>query len=134
MTIGICMTSGSGLWTKVKKAVGVHRIEVSYYDEATLEQSEYGELRAYFNLADWDVKKNGLIYTDPLWMVEFKKLLQANGFTKVATDDVDYSEQGMQGQEYVSMDIGVKFLRECSVLYRFFKGQEQQSFIKVCND
>jgi hypothetical protein len=30
---------------------------------------------------------------------------------EVAGDDVDYSEQGMQGDNYVSFDVGAKFLK-----------------------
>ena len=41
------------------------------------------------------------------------------GFGPDAILDVSYSEQGMQGHNYVSMDVGKQFILECNALYRF---------------
>jgi hypothetical protein len=40
-------------------------------------------------------------------MKELKKLLTAKGFD---AGDVSYSEQGMQGDNYVSCDVGERFI------------------------
>lgn len=45
-------------------------------------------------------------------MEKFRSGLIALGFTEEAANDVDYSEQGMQGDDYVSMDACVKFYNE----------------------
>jgi hypothetical protein len=49
----------------------------------------------------------GLIYTDKLFMTELKELLTSMGFD---ASDVSYSEQGMQGDTYVSCDVGELFI------------------------
>jgi hypothetical protein len=41
------------------------------------------------------------------------------GFSVQALADIDYSEAGMQGDNFVSMDVGGDFIRECEALYRF---------------
>jgi hypothetical protein len=46
------------------------------------------------------------------------------GFSPDAILDVSYSEQGMQGDNYVSMDVGPQFLLECDALYRFIIHKE----------
>jgi hypothetical protein len=58
----------------------------------------------YFN--NWDTDKLGLIYTDKQFMREFKEVLATKlGFTDAQLNKLCYSEQGMQGNNYVSMDI-----------------------------
>jgi hypothetical protein len=49
----------------------------------------------------------GLIYTDKGFMTELKALLEANGLD---ASDIGYSEQGMQGENYVSLDVGENFI------------------------
>jgi hypothetical protein len=71
------------------------------------DELDFGELRVFFNTATWDVNKLGLIYTDKQFMKELKKLLTAKGFD---AGDVSYSEQGMQGDNYVSCDVGERFI------------------------
>jgi hypothetical protein len=66
----------------------------------------FGELRVYFDIDTWDVNELGLIYTDGQFMGELRALLKAHG---LPGDDVSYSEQGMQGDDYVSCDVGTKF-------------------------
>jgi hypothetical protein len=56
-------------------------------------------------------KLDGLVYNDELWIKNFRAYLVSLGFTKVASKDVDYSEQGMQGDDYISLDIGTKFIK-----------------------
>jgi hypothetical protein len=46
------------------------------------------------------------------------------GFSVQALADIDYSEAGMQGNNYVSMDVGGDFIRECEALYRFAVNKE----------
>ena len=96
-------TSGGGYWSNTRAAVEITRLQLAY----TNDELDFGELRVYFNAATWDVNKLGLIYTDKQFMTELKELLTSMGFD---ASDVDYSEQGMQGNTYVSCDVGELFI------------------------
>jgi len=97
-------TDGSGYWSRAQKAVRIVNMDIGYINH----DHDFGELRVYFNTEDWDVQKDGLIYTDKQFMTEFKAFLDAQG---LPGEDISYSEQGMQGDNYVSMDIlSAKFL------------------------
>jgi hypothetical protein len=43
-------------------------------------------------------------------MTELRAYLQTIGFSEAEANDVSYSEQGMQGDEYVSCDVGAVFI------------------------
>jgi len=96
-------TSGGGYWSNTKAAVEITHLQLSYIND----ELDFGELRVRFNTATWDVNKLGLIYTDKQFMTELKELLTAKGFD---AGDVSYSEQGMQGDTYVSCDVGERFI------------------------
>ena len=96
-------TSGTGLWSEVVKTVKCTGHSVPY----TNEENDFGELCVYFDTRTWKTEKHGLIYTDKLFLTELRKYLTSIGF---CGDDVGYSEQGMQGDDYVSLDVGGEFL------------------------
>ena len=96
-------TNGNGYWSNTKAAVEITALQLAYIND----EQDFGELRVYFNKATWDVNKQGLIYTDKQFMRELKELLTAKGFD---ASDVSYSEQGMQGDNYVSCDVGKQFI------------------------
>ena len=50
---------------------------------------------------------DGFIYTDPLFLHTLKMYMYDMG---IDTTDITYSEQGMQGDDYVSFDVGSKFI------------------------
>ncbi len=100
----ILSTNGVGYWTDVAKPVTVTGLDVPYIDD---EDGEFGELRVYFDTASWDINKDGLIYTDRQFLKELREFLSTLGF---AGNDVEYSEQGMQGDDFVSCDIGKEFI------------------------
>jgi hypothetical protein len=108
-------TNGRGYWSTVSGCVKINRVRLAYLDD----DGEFGELRAYFDRAEWDTDKDGLIYTDPAWIESFINCMATLGFSESALQDIDYSEQGMQGDNYVSMDVGADFVRECEALHRF---------------
>jgi hypothetical protein len=108
-------TNGNGYWSSKKKFVTINRIELAYVDE----EEQFGELRAYFDPKEWDVDNDGLIYSDMGWKRSFLTCLETLGFSTDAILHVSYSEQGMQGVNYVSMDVQEDFIRECNALYRF---------------
>ena len=96
-------TAGDGYWSNVAKAVEITALQLSY----TNDELDFGELRVRFNAATWDVNKDGLIYTDSLFKEQLCALLTQLGFD---ASDVSYSEQGMQGDTYVSLDVGECFI------------------------
>jgi hypothetical protein len=104
----VCETDGKGLWNKEKKLVRVRQLDIKYRDY----DAAFGELTAVFDKRYWNTQKHGLIYTDCFWINEFREQLVKLGFTKKAARDVDYSEQGMQSDYFVSMHVGQIFLSE----------------------
>jgi len=108
-------TNGNGYWSSKQKFVTINRIQLAYVNE----DETFGELRAYFDPAEWDVDTDGLIYTDRAWMQDFQECMKTVGFSDEAVEAISYSEQGMQGNNFVSMDVTGAFVRECEALYRF---------------
>ena len=99
-----------GLWSNVAKAVRITDIQLG---QGTIwagdpEDEAFGELRVYFDEATWDTDEDGLIYTDKRFLRELQEFLTAHG---LPGKDICYSEQGMQGDDYVSLDAGGKFYK-----------------------
>ena len=98
-------TNGKGYWSRAVKAVEIVDMRVTYIND----ERDFGELCVYFNTNTWDVNVDGLIYTDKQFRNELQAFLDAQG---LPGKDISYSEQGMQGDNYVSMDIvSAKFLQ-----------------------
>ena len=117
----VTRTSGDGLWSVQIKTVRINRVELAYVTE----EGDFGELRAYFDTGDWDIDNDGLIYSDMGWKHSFLTCMENHfGLSADAILDLSYSEQGMQGENYVSMDVGPQFILECGALYRFLVHQE----------
>lgn len=108
-------TNGKGHWSVESRMVHINRIGFGYRSIDYYPEDEFhGELRAYFepdgfSPGSWNVDGHGLIYTDKQWMKEFKVGLRKHGFSIKAVANVSYSEQGMQGDNFVSMDVGPVF-------------------------
>ena len=98
-------TNGRGYWSNVARAVEITKLDLQY---CTAEK-DFGELCVYFN-STWNIDTMGLIYTDKQFIAELRTYLQTIGFTADEATDVDYSEQGMQTDDYVSCDVGAKFI------------------------
>jgi hypothetical protein len=97
-------TSGTGLWSRAVCAVPCTEIALGYISNDV----KHGELMVYFDTSVWDVDSQGLIYTDKRFIAELRPVLEELGLN---SEDVDYSEAGMQGRNYVSLDVGEKFLQ-----------------------
>lgn len=97
-------TDGSGLWSTRATTVDTISLEVSV---TRYEGETWGELRVYFNTDSWDVSEDGLIYTDDGFIEQLRDKLRMIG---LPGEDAGYSEQGMQGDNYVSLDIGSEFI------------------------
>ena len=105
-------TAGDGYWSNVAKTVRINKIAFCVCEDVLDddEELEYGEFRAYFNENDWDINADGFIYTDRQFYCELAAALSSMGFSAEAVNGFYYSEQGMQGDDYVSFDAGKEFL------------------------
>ena len=99
-------TNGSGCWTNTAKEVEITKIELQYCTA----KRDFGELCVFFTADSWNIEKFGLIYSDQLFIQELVAYLQKIGFSESEASDVHYSEQGMQGDNYVSCDVGAAFI------------------------
>lgn len=103
-------TNGSGLWSTEERKVHIHKMKFKPYVYTKLNDSHRCEeegvlyVEAYFYIKNWNTDKYGLIYTDQNWIKEFRKKFYAM-FPKLKAIDshIDYTEQGMQGHNYVSL-------------------------------
>lgn len=91
-------TTGDGLWSDKKRSV-----ECTSYEVRGKQGESFGELRVYFDTGTWNVDEDGLIYTDSGFLAGIREAF-------IHGDDIEYSEQGMQGDDYVSFDVGAEFL------------------------
>lgn len=96
-------TAGDGYWTDMMAPVRVTHLELAYIND----EGDFGELRVYFDTLRWNVDVDGLIYTDTKFLKQLRAELNKVGY---AGKDVEYSEQGMQGDDYVSFDVGEDFI------------------------
>ncbi len=106
-------TNGRGYWSNQARAVAVKGWRIGYIDE----EATFGELCVYFDTDTWDVDKHGLIYTDEQFIDELRGNLMLAGFSRADVNDIGYSEQGMQGNNYVSLDVGKQFISAVRTLY-----------------
>jgi hypothetical protein len=95
-------TSGDGYWSNVSKSVEVTDMKLGYVSD----DKDFGELCVYFNTDTWNVDVDGLIYTDTQFKQDLMQFVKQQGLVV----DLCYSEQGMQGDNYVSLDVGAEFL------------------------
>lgn len=122
---GKASTDGRGLWSRHKATVNLKECDMHNVSrDAQERQTFHGELRVYFSLKDWNPENHGLIYTDRTWIKEFRKVLQESGFSNKAVKAVNYSEQGMQGDNYVSLDAGSDFIKEFAIFNLFGEVEE----------
>jgi hypothetical protein len=63
-------------------------------------------------------------------MSELRTYLQTVGFTQAEANDVSYSEQGMQSDNYVSCDVGAVFINGLARL----EPQHVQAVFEECAD
>ena len=95
-------TAGDGYWSNVSKDVEVTDMQLGYVSD----EQDFGELRVYFDTDMWNVNTDGLIYTDSQFEQDLMQFVKQQGLVV----DLCYSEQGMQGDDYVSLDVGAEFL------------------------
>ncbi len=105
----LCMTRGDGFWSSDKRTVATSKIEMEV-GEAYVDLWKYRVclpvyFRAFFPKRSWDTDKYGLIYTDSLWIKDFREQFKTR-FPAMAwlAGKIDYTEQGMQGDNFVSLN------------------------------
>jgi hypothetical protein len=101
-------TNGRGYWSSDRRYVEVNKFAL-----------HGNELRVYFKKRSWNVDKHGLIYTDPKWIKELRQFFSDCWMKKTASKHLDYSEQGMQGDNYVSLDVSDAFINELFMMALF---------------
>lgn len=99
-------TDGSGLWSNEARPVHITKICVDAFFDSR--NRLYAELRVFFSTDTWNIREHGLIYTDDRFLKELCSYLESESLVGF---DVEYSEQGMQGEDYVSLDVGDMFVR-----------------------
>ena len=104
-------TAGDGYWSEKSRAVRIVKLKLGYVSD----DEDFGELRVYFDKNDWDVDNDGLIYTDSLFAKELREWLTSLNYD-ATRDTVFYSEMGMQGDNYVSLDVGEEFIKSWDAL------------------
>tara|TARA_R110002051_G_C8364928_1_gene442514 strand:+ start:171 stop:527 length:357 start_codon:yes stop_codon:yes gene_type:complete len=106
-------TTGTGYWTAAKDE------KVTGYMTFTLLESDGetfgGNAQFHFNKEDWDVHELGLIYTDEGFLDDVYTTLEQSGFKNIL-DHINYSEQGMQGDDYVDFDASIELVKEAQQL------------------
>lgn len=121
----VCETDGKGFWSCVKKAVNLTEIKLDYFDESEVEEGipvSYATFKLYFDKFTWNIRNDGLIYTDDKFIREFRKRLVEMGFTKKAAAEIDYTEQGQQGNNYVHICCYSKARSGSSFFQQFVAG------------
>lgn len=115
---GTANIAGDGLWSETHRwSVQGLRIkllpeDIFWFDEVDEIGNPIlvGNINAYFDPRDWNVKELGLIYTDSEFEKDVRQILKTAGFRYYR--DLAYSEQGMQGSDYVNFDVGRKLATE----------------------
>lgn len=99
---GAVLLTGGGLYSNDEgRTVEIERVE-HYVDRGGGKTEHF--LRVYFNPLTWDVNRDGLIYTDKVWLRELRRALRDVGYH--SPSKVYYTEQGMQGTRYVHLIVG----------------------------
>lgn len=111
-------TNGSGRHGTAVKHIRVLKIALSLLVDDNNVNAKWGELQVYFAPESWNVEADNLIYTDKAFLECTRKHLVEHfssivgEFSLMPTEcleyDLDYSEYGMQGQDFVHFDLTVK--------------------------
>lgn len=94
---------GKSRWSNVSepKLVEVHVVIDCIIDEEN--DYHHASVLAFFEADQWVVEGNGHIYTDKTFKEELRDILVAHGYS----DDLGYSESGMQCETYVHFDFAI---------------------------
>lgn len=106
------VTNGDGLWSDKQKEVKLLSIEIAFYNDEDVNSLDFdpagqsGSANIEFDTETWDVDTDGLIYTDSVIEKINELLAEQLGYSN--TEEVlHWSEQGMQGDDYLSFDVNL---------------------------
>ena len=99
-------TDGRGLWSHVRKPTVIKRVEIEedQFADTDGKMAKQYLLKVFLTRKSWNTDTDGLVYTDERWIKEFRKALKEAGYKR--WKDVGYTEQGMQGDDYVHLIMG----------------------------
>lgn len=117
---GAARTLYTSISTKTARPVRLVRIFKLEYREGSII-----ELRAFFS-GIWDVERLSLLYGNASWLKSFRAGLQEIGFSPDVTREIDYSEMGMQGIDYVSLDAPDEIVKEWPRVRRVLYARERE--------
>lgn len=101
------LTTNGSLYTNLKKEVHLVQGElIDYSSEDSEDPYISGEFRLYFD-DSWKVEEDGFIYTDEKFCERLVEYFATIG----VTNDIWYSEYGMQGNDFISFDVDESFMR-----------------------
>ncbi len=114
----LCLTKGDSYWSHADATtVSITKLEMEV-GEAYVDLYQYTArlpiyLKAFFPKKSWNTDKYGLIYTDTLWVKHFRAEFKAQfpAFAWMASK-IDYTEQGMQGDNYVSLAVHLESMEQ----------------------
>ncbi len=90
-------TGGDGWWSRAKRTTRIKKVEVYRDGRETF-------LKVYPDRKTWRGEDHGLIYTDSKWLRGLRSALGRAGYH--SPSKVYYTEQGMQGRDYVHLIVG----------------------------
>ena len=96
-------TGGDGLWSSRSTIVEVTGLTIKW-------EGGIVEINASFDPNTWDVERDGLIYTDEMFLEGLRRKISdlcGNNTT------IDYTEEGMQGDDYVSLESEDRYAFMC---------------------
>lgn len=112
-----CSVKGDGLWgAEAQTVTGVLTFRVTEPEPVIGDVGPSGEIEyegfaeGRFYLDEWDDEKQGLIYTDSGFIDSLHLVL--DNLNIDAAKEIDYSESGMQGPDYVSMDASYNLAKQ----------------------
>ncbi len=112
---GTADVAGDGLWSETSvRGLRIKLLpeDIFWFDDVDEIGNPIlvGNINAYFDPRDWNTKELGLIYTDREFEKGVRQILKTAGFRYYR--DLSYSEQGMQGGDFVNFDVGKKLATE----------------------
>jgi hypothetical protein len=102
-------TDGKGLYTPVVKNLDMIGWSFSIWED----DGRNSGLFLYFNIDNWDIYKEGIIYTDKTALQMARQFFMDRfKLKKEHVESIIWSESGMQGEDFLHFDISVNFTTE----------------------
>lgn len=114
-------TNGRGLWSSEKRETKVNQIKIDPDTLITEGEQSAIYIQAKLDPKTWRSGRDGLVYTDTKWLREFRRGLTELGLSRKLANNVDYTEQGMQGTNYVSLGFYLNKEKDIDAVFDFFE-------------